>query len=75
LQILKQHPRGGSIATPLGKPDDPQDPHAAIQRDGQHVAGFHRMTRRRFTQAVDADMAGLDERGGAATGFDDSRVP
>ena len=39
------------------------------------VAGFHRMSRRLFAHAVDADVAGFDERGSGGAGLHHPRVP
>jgi hypothetical protein len=75
LQIVVQHARGGRIAPPLGKSDHLQNPHRAIEADGDDVAGLDGMTRRLLSRPVDADVAGLDQRSGAAAGPDHPRVP
>src|SRR3981081_1831426 len=75
MQIVIQHARGGRIASPLRKSDDPEDAHAAIEPDRQHVAGLDGMARRHFARAIDADMAGLDQRGRAGAGPHPPRLP
>src|SRR5258705_4424184 len=67
--------RGGGFPPPLGKSHHLEDAHAAIEADRQHVADFHRMSRRLFAHAVDADVTGLDERGSGGAGLHHPRVP
>lgn len=75
LQIVVQHARGGCVAAPLGKPDHLEDPHGAIEADGDDVAGPDGMTGRLLSRPVDADVAGLDQRSGAAARPDHPRMP
>ena len=60
---------------PLGKSDHLEQPHAAIEPDGEHVAGLHRVAGRLLAHAIDADMAGFDQRGGARARLHDAGVP
>jgi len=75
LQIVIQHARGGGIAAPLGKSDNFEKSHGAIEADRDDVANLDGMTGRLLPHAVDADMAGLDQRSGAGAGFDDPGMP
>jgi hypothetical protein len=75
LQILKQHPCCRCIASPLGKADHLEQAHRAVEPDGQHIAALYAVAGRGLAHAIDANVAGLDECGGAAAGFDDPRMP
>ena len=75
LQIDIEHARRRRITSPLGKSDHLENAHAAIEPDRQHVAGLHTVAARLLAHAVDADMAGLNQRGSAGAGFDHPRVP
>jgi hypothetical protein len=70
LQILIEDARGGRIAPPLGKSDDPENADGAIEPDGDDVASLHGMPRRPLPHAIDAHMAAFHERGRAGAGFD-----
>jgi len=75
LQILVQCTSGTRIAAPLGEAQNLHQAHAAVKRDGDDVAWFHRMARRFLAHAVDADMAAFNQRGGAGAGLHHPRVP
>ena len=65
----------GGVTAPLGKSDDFEDAHAAIEPNGQDVADLHRVSRGLLADAIDADMTGLDQRSRAGAGFDHPRMP
>src|SRR6202790_2567869 len=46
-----------------------------MEADGQNVAGLDAVARRLLAHAIDADMAGLDQRGSAGAGLHHPRVP
>ena len=75
LQFIVEHACGGRVAAPLGKSHHLENAHTAVESDGQHVAGLHGVTGRLLAHAVDADMAGFDERSGTGAGFYDPRMP
>src|SRR6185436_15972049 len=60
---------------PLGKSRHFENAHAAIEADRQDVADFHRVSRRLFAHAVDADVTGFDQRGSGGAGLHHPRVP
>jgi len=74
LQIVVQHARCGRIAPPLCKSDDLEDADGTIKPDRQHVAGLHGMAGRLLAHAIDADVAGLDQRGSAGAAFTTARA-
>src|SRR5258708_16429583 len=75
LQTLIQAARRGTIAPGLRKSCDLEDTDGGIEPDGQDVAGLDRVARRLLPHAVDADMAGFDQRRGAGAGLHDPRMP
>ena len=75
LQLVVEHAGGRRIASSLGKADHFQDTYAPIEPDGQDVAEFHAMAGRPLADAVDADVTGLDQRGGTGAGFHHPRMP
>ena len=75
LQIGKQHAGGGSIAAAVGETSHPEDPDGVVEPDRDDIAELDPMARRRLAGAVDANMAGLDQRSRAAAGFYHPRVP
>src|SRR5262249_49479305 len=52
-----------------------QEADIAVERNGEHIAELHRMSRRGLAHAVDADMPALDEFCGAGAGFHHPRMP
>ena len=75
MQFLIEHAGRIGIAAPLGESDHFQHADSTIERDGEHVARLHRMSRRGLAHAVDADIAALDKFSSAGAGFDDPRMP
>jgi hypothetical protein len=75
LELLVEHAGSRRITSPLGKAGHFEDPHAAIEPDGQDIAELHAMARRPLADAIDADMSGLDQRGGTGAGFHHPRMP
>lgn len=63
------------VSAALGKADHLEDAHAAIESDGEHVAKLDAVAGCGFPHTVDADVAGLDQRGGAGAGLHDPRMP
>jgi len=74
-QFIIEHARGRRIAAPLGESHHFENAHTAIEPDGQDIAGLHGVTGRLLAHAVDADMAGFDQRSSTAAGFHDPRMP
>ena len=75
MQFNIEHARGRGIAASLRKSHHFENAHAAIEPDGQHIAGLDGMTGRLLAHAVDADMAGFDERSSTGAGLHDPRMP
>src|ERR1700676_4645745 len=46
-----------------------------MEADGQNVAGLDAVARRLLAHAIDADMAGLDQRGSRGAGLHHPRMP
>ena len=75
LQFDEEHARGRGVAAPLGKSHHLENAHAAIEPDGQHITGLDGVTGGLLANAIDADMAGFDERSSTGAGLDDPRMP
>jgi hypothetical protein len=75
LDFVVEHARGRRIAAALGKGEHFEHADTTVERNGQHVPLLDAMPRRLLADAVDADMTGLDQGGGAAAGFYHARVP
>ena len=67
---------GNLRGTPaLGKSNHLEDPHVAVERDGDDVAGTHRAARCVDARAVDADEAGVGKRRSGRARPHHARVP
>jgi len=75
MQFLIEDARGRGVAAPLRKSDHLDEADRAVEADGEHVAGFHGMSRRGLAHSVDAHMPLLDKLGGAGAGLHDPRMP
>ena len=74
-QILEQHAGDLGGAAPLGIARDLEHPHAAVERDGDDIAGTHRPAGGLDARAVDADMTCAHQRGSGAARAHHARVP
>jgi hypothetical protein len=75
MQFDVKHARGRGIAAPLGKSHHFENTHAAIEPDGQDIAGLDGVTGRLFAHTVDADMTCFDERSRTGAGLHNPRMP
>jgi hypothetical protein len=67
LQILIEGGGAPSRTAPLDKAHNLDNPHTAVERDGDDVTGAYHSPRRRNPRAIDPDKAGAGQcRGGAA---------
>lgn len=66
---------GRRVTSPFGKSGDPENTYTTVQSDGEHVIDLEGMPRGFLARAVDADMAGLDQRRSVGAGLDHPRMP